>query len=470
MTTTTPEQQSNAAPTEPGKARRGVRIDLRQYGILAALAVIILLFQALTGGRLLFPGNVNNLIQQNAYVLILAIGMVIVIIAGHIDLSVGSVVAVVGAVAALSMQQWGLPWWAAVIVSLVVGALIGAWQGFWVAFVGIPAFIVTLAGMLVFRGLALVLLTGGTISGLPIEFNSIGSGVLPTIGSPDLITLGIAAVASIALVLQQLRTRATLRRLDLPRERAASFWAKNIIAIAAIMYIGYLLSYYRGTPIILLVLAALILIYTFVLNRTVFGRHVYAMGGNLFAAQMSGVKTRWVNFFIFVNMGFLAGLAGVVSTARAGSHQGPRAAAGGRLGGNQLRAGCHRRRVHRWCGGAGRCRNRHRRRHRWSGDGRAQPGPVDPLGGRRLAAGHQGPRAAAGGRLRRLQQAPLGSLTSSADLARLLLREGPRFCVRPDRAASDGGFHPLVVGGLSGSDLGEVLDGPGLERLERGQQ
>lgn len=320
MTTTTPEQAGITKPAEPGK-RRGprLRIDFRQYGILAALAVIVLLFQVLTGGRLLYPGNVSNLIQQNAYVLILAVGMVIVIIAGHIDLSVGSIVAVVGAVAGLAMGSWGLPWGAAVALSLVVGAAIGAWQGFWVAFVGIPAFIVTLAGMLVFRGLALVLLTGGTISGLPREFNSIGSGTLPTVGSPDLVTLGIGVIAAVALVVQQWRTRATLKRLDLPRERVASVVTKTAIAVGAILAVAYLLSYSRGTPIILIIVAALILIYSFVLNRTVFGRHVYAMGGNLFAAQMSGVKTQWVNFFIFVNMGLLAGLAGVVSTARAGS-------------------------------------------------------------------------------------------------------------------------------------------------------
>ncbi|WP_210480333.1 multiple monosaccharide ABC transporter permease [Naasia sp. SYSU D00948] len=319
MTTTTPVQAKdpNAAQTPRRRLRLGV--DLRAYGILAALLVIVVLFQILTGGRLLFPGNVNNLIQQNAYVLILAIGMVIVIVAGHIDLSVGSVVAVVGAIAAISMIDWGLPWWGAVILSIVVGAIIGAWQGFWVAFVGIPAFIVTLAGMLLFRGLALVLLTGGTISGLPAPFVAIGSGALPKAGEPDLITLGVAAAASVVVVLLQLRERAAQRRLDLPVEKPVSFWAKIIIAVVAIMYVGYLLSYSRGLPIILLILAALVVVYTFILNRTVFGRHVYAMGGNLFAAMMSGVKTKWVNFWIFVNMGVLAGLAGVVSTARAGS-------------------------------------------------------------------------------------------------------------------------------------------------------
>ena len=311
---------STTTPVKRAKPR--FTVSLRQYGILAALAIIIVLFQILTDGRLLLPGNVNNLIQQNAYVLILAIGMVIVIIAGHIDLSVGSVVAMVGAVTAISMGSWGLPWWAAVVIALLVGALVGAWQGFWVAFVGIPAFIVTLAGMLIFRGLTLVLLTGGTISGLPSEFTAIGAGWLPAwlgeVGGRDVLTLALGVLTSLALIVQKLRTRATLRKLDLPREPIVSLWIKNGIAAVAIIWFAWLLSGYSGTPIILIVLAVLILGYTFLLNQTVFGRHVYAMGGNLFAAKMSGVKTQWVDFFIFVNMGVLAGLAGIVSTSRAG--------------------------------------------------------------------------------------------------------------------------------------------------------
>ncbi len=313
--TTTP---TAARSPRPGKSGRK-KFDTRQYGILAALVVIVLLFQTLTGGRLLLPGNVNNVIQQNAYVLILAIGMVMVIIAGHIDLSVGSVVALVGAVAAISMTSWGLSWWAAVILSLLVGAVVGAWQGYWIAFVGIPAFIVTLAGMLMFRGLTLVLLTGGTISGLPPEFVAIGSGSLPVTGRPDLITLGIGAIAVIGVVVSQWRSRATLNRLRLPVEGAASFWIKLVIVAVAIMALAWTLSSARGMPIILVILAVLVLGYTFVLNKTVFGRHIYAMGGNMHAAVMSGVKTKWVNFFIFVNMGVLAALAGVVSTSRAGS-------------------------------------------------------------------------------------------------------------------------------------------------------
>lgn len=310
-------------PSEPVAApTRRLAVDLRQYGILAALVVIILLFEALTGGRLLMPGNVNNLIQQNAYVLILAIGMVMVIIGGHIDLSVGSLVAMVGAVAALAMNQWGLPWWFAVILSLLVGALVGAWQGFWVAFVGVPAFIVTLAGMLLFRGLTLVLLYGGTIGGLPDPFVAIGAGWLPswlgTAGRTDILTLVLGLVSCGALIAFQISARNGRRKLDLPVEGAAAMWGKLAIAVVAIMAGSWQLANYSGTPIILIILAALIVGYSFLLNRSVFGRHIYAMGGNLFSAVMSGVKTRRVNFAIFVNMGVLAGLAGVVNTSRAG--------------------------------------------------------------------------------------------------------------------------------------------------------
>ncbi|MBA3020650.1 multiple monosaccharide ABC transporter permease [Propionicimonas sp.] len=311
-------------PTEPAAvAPRRLAIDLRQYGILAALVAIIVLFEVLTGGRLLMPGNVNNLIQQNSYVLILAIGMVMVIIAGHIDLSVGSVVAMVGAVAALAMSEWHLPWWLAVLVALFAGALVGAWQGFWVAYVQIPAFIVTLAGMLLFRGLTLVFLHGGTIGGLPNEFVAIGAGWLPnwlgTVGRTDVLTMVLGLAACVLLVVFQVSARNARKKLALPVEGLIQLWGKAIVASAAILAVCWQLANYSGTPIILIILAALILSYNFILNRSVFGRHVYAIGGNFFAAVMSGVKTKRVNFALFVNIGMLAALAGVVSTSRAGS-------------------------------------------------------------------------------------------------------------------------------------------------------
>lgn len=302
---------------------RGLNINLRDYGLLGALLVIVLLFQVLTDGRLLSGGNPNNLIMQNAYVVILALGMVMVIIAGHIDLSVGSLVAMIGAILGLSLTQWGLPIWGAVLVALLVGALVGAWQGFWVAFVGVPAFIVTLAGMLIFRGMAIVLLTGGTIGGLPEGFVAIGARWMPSVfgsvGQLDVLMLVLGAAASVAFVFSQLRARTRLRRRSLPRESVTVFAVKAVVVTAAIMYFSYLLAAYNGPPWVLLILGVLVLTYSFVLNRTVFGRHIYAMGGNRFAAIMSGVKTRWVDFLIFVNIGTLAAVAAIVSTARAGS-------------------------------------------------------------------------------------------------------------------------------------------------------
>ncbi len=296
--------------------------NVRQYGIIGALIVIVLLFQVLTNGRLLMPDNVASLVQQNAYVMILAIGMVMVIVAGHIDLSVGSVVAFVGGIVAIAMDKWNLPWLLAVLIGLVVGALVGVWQGYWVAFVGIPAFIVTLAGMLIFRGLAIVLV-GTTIAGLPPGFNAISNGYLGNflgyVANRDMLTLTIGALAIGGLVLTQFRARATLRKNDLEVEPMAAMVGKLVLFALLLGFLTWVLSGSTGMPIVLVIVGVLILAYTFVLGRTVFGRHIYAMGGNLNAAIMSGVNTRRVNFGIFVNMGVLAGVAAIVTTSRAGA-------------------------------------------------------------------------------------------------------------------------------------------------------
>ncbi len=303
---------------------KGSSVNLRDYGLLAALVVVVLLFQWGTDGRLLAPANVNNLIMQNAYVVILAIGMIMVIIAGHIDLSVGSGVAMLGGFVAVAIMQWHWPWLLAVFATLLLGAVLGSWQGYWVAFVGIPGFIVTLSGMLTFRGGALIVLKGGTIGGLPEGFISIGARWLPNwfghwLDNRDGVTIVFGLLAVLALVGSQLQARSKLKARGLPREPMSIFATKNIITSAAIMYLAYIIAGYKGTPYILLILAVLTVAYTFVLSRTVFGRHIYAMGGNRFAAIMSGVKTRWVDFFIFVNIGVLMALAAVVSTARAAS-------------------------------------------------------------------------------------------------------------------------------------------------------
>ena len=297
--------------------------NLRQYGIMAALVAIVILFQILTDGRLLLPNNVASLVQQNAYVMILAIGMVMVIVAGHIDLSVGSVVAFVGGVTAIMMNSWDVPWLLAVVGALVLGAVIGAWQGFWVAYVGIPAFIVTLAGMLIFRGLAIVLV-GTTVAGLPRPFNAISNGSVPNVlgyaANLDAVTLLIGALAIAGLVVTQLQARRNIRKHDLALEPFAAFVSRLALFILLIGFVTFLLARSAGgTPIVLIIVGVLIVAYTFLMNRSVFGRHIYAIGGNLQAAVLSGINTRKVNFYIFVNMGVLAALAGVVTTSRAGA-------------------------------------------------------------------------------------------------------------------------------------------------------
>ena len=297
--------------------------NLRSYGIVAALLLIVILFEVLTGGRLLQPNNIAALVMQNAYVMILAIGMVAVIVAGHIDLSVGSVVAFVGGLVAISMNHWGWPVPLAILMGLVVGAIVGCWQGFWVAYVGIPAFIVTLAGMLIFRGLAIVLV-GQTVSPLPTSFNSIGNCSLPNflgfLGNMDVLTIVIGAVAIVGFIWSQWRNRAQLLRHDLEVESFVAFIVKLVIISAVIGLLAWRLSLSRGgSPIILLVVGALILIFSFIMDRTRFGRYIYAVGGNRNAALLSGVNTRRVDFQIFVNMGILAAVAAIATTARAGA-------------------------------------------------------------------------------------------------------------------------------------------------------
>ena len=297
--------------------------NARQYGIWLALVAIIILFQVLTNGLLLRPNNVASLVQQNAYVMILAIGMVMVIVARHIDLSVGSVVAFVGGVTAIMMRSWELPWLLAVVLALVLGVVIGAWQGFWIAYVGIPAFIVTLAGMLIFRGLAIVLV-GETVAGLPQGFIRIANGSLPNalgfIDQLDVVTILIGALAIVAMVVSQLRARASLRKHELQTEALGLFVAKLVVIGGSIAALATVLSLSAGgTPIALVIVGVLVVVYSFVMGRTVFGRHIYAIGGNRLAAGLSGVNTRKVDFWIFVHMGMLTAVAAIVTTSRAGA-------------------------------------------------------------------------------------------------------------------------------------------------------
>ena len=307
--------------------------NLRQSGIYIAFVAIVLLFAVLTaserapwweGGVLLSPGNVTNIVLQYSYILILAIGMVIVIIAGHIDLSVGSVVALTGAISGILVIQRGLPWWVGILAAIAIGLLVGAWQGFWVAFVGIPAFIVTLAGMLLFRGLTLLVLNNISLSPFPLEYREIAGGFRNGLfGGPgyDVFTLVIFAIAVAGYAFSQWRSRRAKIAYQQTVESMPLFVVKVVLVAVVVMAFAWKLATSRGLPHVLIILAVLVVAYGLVTNRTVFGRHVYAIGGNLAAAQLSGVKVRWVNFFIFVNMGFLSGVAGAVYSSRSNSAQ-----------------------------------------------------------------------------------------------------------------------------------------------------
>lgn len=319
----------NAAPAE--KKSAGLLATLannsKQYGIVGALVVIVLVFEFLTKGVLLKPNSFVSLIQQNAYVIILAIGMVMVIIATHIDLSVGSIVAFVGGVCAILMERQGVNWMLAILISLVVGLIIGCWQGFWVAYVGIPGFITTLAGMLIFRGLATVIV-GESVPITSPEFRGIARNYLPQLlgwwGPFDGLTIvvGIACIALFAW--SQLRRRGKVAKAGLTPEPMALTVTKIVIATLLIGFVTYLLALsgnadQGGIPIMLVILGVLVFVYNSILTRTVFGRHVYAVGGNRKAAILSGINTKRVDFTLFVHMGFLSAIAAVCVLSRLSS-------------------------------------------------------------------------------------------------------------------------------------------------------
>lgn len=292
--------------------------NVRQYGMIVALILITVLFQIMSDGILLKPLNVTNIIQQYSFILVLAIGMVMVIITGHIDLSVGSIAAFVGSLSAIMMVEQHMPYYLAIILSLIIGALAGAWQGFWIAYMKIPSFIVTLAGMLLFRGLTMVILQGKTIAPFPKAFQKMSNGFLPDIdgGSLHMLTIIIGIVLSIFTVIQEFRDRRTQKKYEFQVLPYPWFIAKLVGIVAVINVFTFVLAKYRGIPFILIILFVLVIAYSFVMKKTVMGRHTYALGGNEKAALLSGVKTKRVTFWVFVNMGALAALSGLIYAAR----------------------------------------------------------------------------------------------------------------------------------------------------------
>ncbi|MFB2583795.1 multiple monosaccharide ABC transporter permease [Herbiconiux liukaitaii] len=291
---------------------------LNRYSMAVALIIVVVVFTITTDGILVRDQNLSNLVVQNGYILILAIGMVMVIIGGHIDLSVGSIAGFAGAAAAILMVTYEVEWWIALLLSLLVGALAGAFQGFWVAYAKVPSFIVTLAGMLIFRGLTIALIGARNIGNLPEPFVFLGAGYVSTGTSegPDLLTLGIGVLIVLGIVgWQVLARRRTVQHGEKPGNLLL-FIAGLVVVSAAILWLSYSLANFRGLPVVLIILIVLGIGYTILMTRTVLGRHIYAVGSNRQTAQLSGVKDKRIDFFLFVNMGVLAALAGVIITAR----------------------------------------------------------------------------------------------------------------------------------------------------------
>ena len=285
-----------------------IKNNLRNYGMLLSLFAIMLFFQVMTDGTLLQPLNLTNLVLQNSYIVIMALGMLLVIVTGHIDLSVGSVAGFVGAVAAVLMVRYHVAYPLAFVACLLVGGLIGAAQGYWVAYFKIPSFIVTLAGMLVFKGLALALLAGQSVGPFPDEFQKLSSGfIADPLGGTEL------RLTSLAL---GWRARRHEQRHAMEVEPAPLFALRNAVFAALIVALTWLLASYKGLPNVLIVMGVLMVAYDFVTTRTVLGRRIYALGGNEKAARLSGIRTERLVFLSFVNMGVLAALAGLVFAAR----------------------------------------------------------------------------------------------------------------------------------------------------------
>lgn len=303
--------------------------NIRQYGMLIALITAMILFQILTNGVLMRPVNLTNIILQNSYILILAIGMLLCILTGNVDLSVGSIVAFVGAISATLMVDKHIPAIPAMLIALLIGGLIGAWQGFWIAYIKIPAFIVTLAGMLIFRGLALVVLQGQSKGPFPQIFQSLSSGFIsdpisgllgkfidPAKIPANLMTIVIGFAAAIIIVVNEFLKTKKRKKLGFDLLPTWVTVVKLVFFVSVVVGFSFVFASYKGIPNILVLLLILILIYHFVTSKTIPGRHIYALGGNAKAAKLSGIKTEQVMFWVYTNMGVISALAGMVFAAR----------------------------------------------------------------------------------------------------------------------------------------------------------
>ncbi len=317
---------------------------LKRNTLLIALILVMILFeiaiQSTGHGSLFSPSNFTNIIYQNSYVIILAVGMLFLIIGcGNIDLSVGSIVALVGAVAGVLMVNNEYNIYMSMALCLLLGIVIGAWHGFWIAYIRIPSFIVTLAGMLLFRGLALIVLDGITINPFPADYLTMFTSYFPSFGSGYFQeqlasglsraevragmsaivfskTMTVTAVIVIAYLVGIIYSRVSKIKKGYEVVPLYAFLFQHVLALAAIIASCILLGENKGIPVILILIAVVVIVYAFIANKTVVGRRIYALGGNEKAAKLSGVNTSRLLFLSYVNMGLLAAVAALVCVAR----------------------------------------------------------------------------------------------------------------------------------------------------------
>jgi putative multiple sugar transport system permease protein len=315
--------ESTLGVAERPSLLRFIKANIRDYALLLSLLAIMVFFQVTTNGTLFMPINMTNILLQNSYIVIMALGMLLIIVAGHIDLSVGSVSGFIGAVAAVMMVTMKLDILTSVGVCLVLGAVIGGIQGYFVAYHKIPAFIVTLAGMLIFKGLALTVLGGASVGPFPKEFQLLSSGFIPDVfaltllGGPfNLLALLIGGLVTAVIIYFNAKERREQQAHGLAEEPHIIFLGRNLLIAAAFLAFSFLMARYKGLPNVLIVMFALIALFMFLTTRTTLGRRIYAMGGNEKAAKLSGINTERLTFLIFAFMGALAALAGLIFAAR----------------------------------------------------------------------------------------------------------------------------------------------------------
>lgn len=300
---------------------------LTKYAMIIALVVVFFLFAFLTDGTLLYPQNMSNLLLQNGYVLVMACGMLLCILTGgNIDLSVGSVVCLVGGLAAVLISNMGLPSVPVIILCLIVGLLVGIWQGYWIGYVRIPPFITTLGGMFIFRGVGRLVLNSKTVAIQDPAFLNIFTAYIKIPGLDDgdtkMSALLVGVVAAVWIILNTVKNRRDRAKKGYHQNSAFSDYIKSGLVAALILYYCHLLSQYRGISVMLVWVVAICLVYNFITAKTAFGRYFYAVGGNEKATKLSGINTNKIYFIAYANMGLLAGLCGLLCAARVGSVNG----------------------------------------------------------------------------------------------------------------------------------------------------